>query len=67
MEVKAEKTVPVWLSHMLSELHIFSTNFSKYGTEYKAYLNKKQNGEEITCLTSYGVQVLTASFPLQAR
>lgn len=67
MEVKAEKTVPVWLSHMLSELHIFSTNFSKYGTEYKVYLNKKQNGEEITCLTSYGVQVLTASLPLQAR
>lgn len=35
MEVKAEKTVPLWLSKLLSELGMFRTSFSKYGNEYK--------------------------------
>ncbi|EFM11141.1 VTC domain protein [Paenibacillus curdlanolyticus YK9] len=35
MEVKAEKTIPVWLAHMLSEHRMFRTSFSKYGNEYK--------------------------------
>ncbi|MGN7454380.1 polyphosphate polymerase domain-containing protein [Paenibacillus pasadenensis] len=35
MEVKAEKTVPVWLSRLLSELGLYRTGFSKYGNEYK--------------------------------
>ncbi|MEC0371061.1 polyphosphate polymerase domain-containing protein [Paenibacillus chibensis] len=35
MEVKAEKTVPVWLSKMLSEHQMYRTSFSKYGNEYK--------------------------------
>jgi len=35
MEVKAEKSIPVWLSRMLSENGLFKTSFSKYGTEYK--------------------------------
>lgn len=37
MEVKAEKTIPLWLSRMLSEHHMFRTSFSKYGNEYKKY------------------------------
>lgn len=35
MEVKAEKTIPVWLSKLLSELRMYRTSFSKYGNEYK--------------------------------
>jgi len=35
MEVKAEKTIPVWLSKLLSELGMYRTSFSKYGNEYK--------------------------------
>lgn len=35
MEVKAEKTVPVWLAKMLSEHKMYRTSFSKYGNEYK--------------------------------
>lgn len=35
MEVKAEKTVPMWLSRLLSESGLFRTSFSKYGNEYK--------------------------------
>ncbi|MBB3112836.1 SPX domain protein involved in polyphosphate accumulation [Paenibacillus phyllosphaerae] len=35
MEVKAEKTVPVWLARLLSEHEMYRTSFSKYGNEYK--------------------------------
>ncbi|THF75265.1 polyphosphate polymerase domain-containing protein [Cohnella fermenti] len=35
MEVKAEKTVPLWLSKLLSEHGLYRTSFSKYGNEYK--------------------------------
>ncbi|MFD0587330.1 polyphosphate polymerase domain-containing protein [Paenibacillus sp. GCM10027627] len=38
MEVKAEKTVPMWLSRLLSEHRMFRTSFSKYGTEYVKYV-----------------------------
>lgn len=42
MEVKAEKTVPAWLSHMLSEHQLYRTSFSKYGNEYKKLLRNNQ-------------------------
>lgn len=35
MEVKAQKTIPVWLAQLLSELGMYRTSFSKYGNEYK--------------------------------
>lgn len=35
MEVKAEKTIPIWLANLLSEHQMFRTSFSKYGNEYK--------------------------------
>lgn len=35
MEVKAEKTVPLWLARLLSEHGLYRTSFSKYGNEYK--------------------------------
>jgi len=38
MEVKAEKTIPVWLSALLSELQMYRTSFSKYGNEYRKTL-----------------------------
>ncbi|MBM7568565.1 polyphosphate polymerase domain-containing protein [Paenibacillus sacheonensis] len=44
MEVKAEKTVPVWLSRLLSELGMFRTSFSKYGNEYKRLKRNERNG-----------------------
>jgi hypothetical protein len=34
MEVKAEKTIPIWLSNLLSEHRMFRTSFSKYGNEF---------------------------------
>lgn len=38
MEVKAEKTIPLWLARLLSEQRIFRTRFSKYGNEYRKYV-----------------------------
>lgn len=46
MEVKAEKTVPVWLSRLLSEHGMYRTSFSKYGNEYKKMLRNKDVEKE---------------------
>lgn len=46
MEVKAEKTVPVWLAKMLSEHRAFRTSFSKYGNEYKKMIKQRQTERE---------------------
>lgn len=37
MEAKAFKAFPLWFAKFLSSNKIFSTSFSKYGTEYKIY------------------------------
>lgn len=37
MEVKISRAVPIWLARLLSELKIYKTSFSKYGTEYQRY------------------------------
>jgi SPX domain protein involved in polyphosphate accumulation len=38
MEIKTLGGIPLWLARTLSELHIFPTSFSKYGTGYKKYI-----------------------------
>ncbi len=43
MEAKAFKAFPLWFVHFLSSRRIFSTSFSKYGTEYKNFLKTKIN------------------------
>lgn len=42
MEVKAEKTIPVWLAKMLSEHQMYRTSFSKYGNEYKKMMKNRK-------------------------
>ena len=37
MEIKTDGAIPLWLAHKMSEIHVFSTNFSKYGREYTAH------------------------------
>lgn len=49
MEVKAEKTIPLWLSQLLSRHRLYRTSFSKYGNEYKAMIAKKR--AEGSCAT----------------
>lgn len=49
MEVKAEKTIPLWLSKLLSEHGLYRTSFSKYGNEYKKMM-KSMNTERESVL-----------------
>ncbi|GGF92851.1 molecular chaperone [Paenibacillus albidus] len=46
MEVKAEKTIPMWLSRLLSEHQMYRTSFSKYGNEYKKMLKNSKTERE---------------------
>jgi hypothetical protein len=39
MEIKIPGNMPIWLSHILDELEIYPTSFSKYGN---AYLQSEQ-------------------------
>ena len=51
MEIKVTQAIPMWLTDILSELKVYKTSFSKYGTEYKEYLQKKiSKGDKIICL-----------------
>lgn len=39
MEVKTPRAEPLWLVHMLTGLDIKRSNFSKYGTEFRNFIN----------------------------
>ena len=41
MEIKTSRAKPMWLVKMLTELDIKRTSFSKYGTEFKEYINEE--------------------------
>lgn len=43
MEIKFLRSMPLWLSHLLSQNHIYKTSFSKYGYEYKKYILEKRS------------------------
>lgn len=46
MEVKAENTIPLWLSRLLSENRMYRTGFSKYGNEYKKMIRTSRTEKE---------------------
>lgn len=58
MEVKAEKSIPIWLSKLLTEYKIVNTSFSKYGEEYRRMIsnNRESKGELNLCLRQYSTQ-----------
>lgn len=58
MEVKAERSIPLWLSRLLSEYKIYSTSFSKYGKEHERRTanNRMLKGEANICLKQYLIQ-----------
>lgn len=62
MEIKAEKTVPIWLTSLLSELQIYPASFSKYGTEYYMSIIEEHKGDHHPCLNPYLAAQLTPSF-----
>lgn len=58
MEIKTLNAIPYWLSRLLSEYKVYSTSFSKYGTEYKRMLlnNYKAKGGKNICSKQFSVQ-----------
>lgn len=64
MEVKISNAAPIWFTKLMSEMNIYPTNFSKYGTEYKKYLNNMIIKGEQTCLNQYLQQQQMALFQL---
>ena len=50
MEIKIPEAAPLWLAHLLSELEIFPTSFSKYGTCYRRELLEKYFNGVIVCV-----------------
>ena len=50
MEIKIPGAAPLWLAHLLSELEIFPTSFSKYGTCYRQDLLEKYFNGVIVCV-----------------
>ena len=45
MEIKTSLAKPLWLTHLLAELNIKRTRFSKYGTEFKNMINHTEIDE----------------------
>lgn len=45
MEVKAAGSLPLWMVHILSELRLFKTSFSKYGAAYQSMILAHQEGD----------------------
>ncbi len=45
MEVKVDKSVPLWLSRLMSENNVRKQRFSKYGTEFSQYILRKKQEE----------------------
>lgn len=39
MEIKCRGSIKLWLCRLLSEMNIYSSGFSKYGSEYKQFIN----------------------------
>ncbi|MPN57406.1 hypothetical protein SDC9_205100 [bioreactor metagenome] len=38
MEIKTSKSIPLWLTRLLSEYRVYPASFSKYGAEYMRLL-----------------------------
>ena len=50
MEIKIPGTAPMWLARLLSELSLFPTGFSKYGTCYRDHILGEYFNGVIECV-----------------
>lgn len=46
MELKAPGAIPLWMVHLLTEMRLYKTSFSKYGTAYQILLEQEYKGEK---------------------
>ena len=44
MEIKCSGGIPLWMTQVLSQEHIYKTSFSKYGTAYETMIYPKTKG-----------------------
>ena len=44
MEVKTSGGIPLWMSRVLTQNHLYKTSFSKYGAAYRDIINEKTQG-----------------------
>lgn len=44
MEIKTSGGIPLWMTHFLTENHIYKTSYSKYGTAYEKLIFPKLKG-----------------------
>ena len=61
LEIKTIYAMPLWLTKILDEMHIYPGNFSKYGNIYRNYIQK----EERKCYQVYSTQSIPAHSQLQ--
>ena len=64
METKINGALPLWVARLFSEHGVYPTSFSKYGTEYRKFLNLSQGGE-VNCLRQSLTQVSSPAALLQ--
>ena len=65
MEIKCSGGIPLWMTQVLSEEHIYKTSFSKYGTAYSRYIQPAMQREaaalrQIAVAAQAGSQNLSA-------
>ena len=53
LEIKVQGAMPLWLTDILSEGHIYKGSFSKYGAAYKREIEKRTERSEQTCLIPF--------------
>ncbi|MGI5934703.1 MAG: VTC domain-containing protein, partial [Lawsonibacter sp.] len=46
MELKAPGAIPLWMVHLLTEMRLYKTSFSRYGTAYQILLEQEWKGEK---------------------
>lgn len=47
MEMKTSGGIPLWMSRVLTQEHIYKASFSKYGTAYEKFIYPKLKGDNI--------------------
>lgn len=53
MEIKTNTNYPLWLNQLLNKNHIYSSSFSKYGTEFFNHLNNHTEKRSNKCINPY--------------
>lgn len=69
MEIKSPGAIPMWLTKVLSDEHIYKTSFSKYGTAYCRFMNETpaERAHEIAAAGYIKLPAAASSSPRRDR